>query len=129
MTDQIGILAEIRPGQRPALERVLQQGPPFDLAAEGFEHHEVFLGDKEVIFIFDGPNARTQLQRLAATRSLLGAFVKMSSLVSAPRILEQTFQWDRGAEPASSGSPSYAREHTTREGGHGHSNGDHSRDA
>jgi hypothetical protein len=105
MTDQIAILAEIRPGQRPALERVLHAGPPFDLAAEGFEHHEVFLGDTEVVFIFDGPSARTQLQRLAATRSLLGAFVKMSSLVSAPRILEQTFEWDRRAEPASSGLP------------------------
>lgn len=105
MTDQIGILAEIRPGQRPALEALLQEGPPFDLAAEGFEHHAVFLGDTDVVFIFDGPSARTQLQRLAATRSLLGAFVKMSRLVSAPRILEQTFEWDRRAEPASSGSP------------------------
>ena len=105
MTDQIGILAEIRPGQRPALERLLQEGPPFDPAAEGFEHHEVFLGDTEVVFIFDGPGARTQLQRLAATRSLLGAFVRMSSLVSAPRLLEQTFEWDRRAERASSGSP------------------------
>jgi hypothetical protein len=100
MTDQIAILADIRPGQRAALERILQEGPPFDLAAEGFEHHEVFLGDAEVLFVFDGPSARTQVERLAATRSLLGAFVKMSSVVSAPRILEQTFQWDRRAERA-----------------------------
>jgi hypothetical protein len=105
VTDQIGILAEIRPGQRPALEALLREGPPFDPAAEGFEHHEVFLGDTDVVFLFDGPSARTQLQRMAATRSLLGAFVKMSSLVSAPRILEQTFEWDRHATPASSGSP------------------------
>lgn len=101
MTDQIAILADIRPGQRTALEKMLQDGPPFDLAAEGFEHHEVFLGDADVLFVFDGPSARTQVERLAATRSLLGAFVKMSSVVSAPRILEQTFQWDRQAEPAS----------------------------
>lgn len=100
MTDQIGILAEIRPGQRPALEALLRDGPPFDLRAEGFEHHEVFLGDTDVVFIFVGPSASTQLQRLAATRSLLGAFVKMSSLVAAPRLLEQTFEWDRRAEPA-----------------------------
>lgn len=105
MTDQIGILAEIRPGQRPALEALLQAGPPFDLAAEGFEHHEVFLGDTDVVFLFDGPGARTQIQRLAATTSLLGAFVKMAGLISAPRILEQTFEWDRHATPASSGSP------------------------
>jgi len=105
MTDQIAILADIRPGQRTALERILQEGPPFDLAAEGFEHHEVFLGDADVLFVFDGPSARTQVERLAATRSLLGAFVKMSSVVSAPRILEQTFQWDRRTEPASQPAP------------------------
>lgn len=101
MTDQIAILADIRPGQRAALEHILQDGPPFDLAAEGFEHHEVFLGDADVLFVFDGPSARTQVERLAATRSLLGAFVKMSGVVSAPRVLEQTFAWDRPAEPAS----------------------------
>ncbi|HEX3331874.1 MAG TPA: hypothetical protein VHS27_18265 [Gaiellales bacterium] len=105
MTDQIAILAEIRPGQRGALERLLQEGPPFDLAEEGFEHHDVFLGDTDVVFVFEGPGARTQLQRLAATRSLLGAFVKMSSLASAPRILEQTFQWNRHAEPAAPSAP------------------------
>jgi hypothetical protein len=105
MTDQIGILAQIRPGQRAALEALLREGPPFDLAAEGFEHHEVFLGDTDVVFLFDGPSARTQIQRMAATRSLLGAFMKMASLVSAPRILEQTFEWDRHAAAASSGSP------------------------
>lgn len=101
MTDQIAILADIRPGQRAALEHILQDGPPFDLAAEGFEHHEVFLGDADVLFVFDGPSARTQVERLAATRSLLGAFVKMSGVVSAPRVLEQTFAWDRPVEPAS----------------------------
>lgn len=105
MTDQIAILAEIRPGQRTALERVLEEGPPFDLAAEGFEHHEVFLGDTDVVFVFDGPSARTQIERLAATKSLLGAFVRMSGFVSAPRTLEQTFAWGRRAERASTGSP------------------------
>jgi hypothetical protein len=101
MTDQIAILAEIRPGQRTALEDLLRDGPPFDPGAEGFEHHEVFLGDTDVVFVFEGPSARTQVERLAATRSLLGAFVKLSSLVSAPRILDQTFEWDRSVTPGS----------------------------
>ena len=105
MTDQIAILAEIRPGRRSALEGLLQDGPPFDLAAEGFEHHQVFLGDSDVVFVFEGPSARTQIERLAATKTLLGAFVKMSGLVSAPRILDQTFAWDRRTEAAQSGPP------------------------
>ncbi len=95
MTDQIAILAQIRPGQRPALEHLLENGPPFDLAAEGFEHHEVFLGDTDVIFVFTGPGALSQLERVAAARDGFSELLKMSTLVTAPRILSQTFEWQK----------------------------------
>jgi hypothetical protein len=93
MTDQIGIIAEIRPGRRAALEHMLAAGPPFDLAAEGFEHHEVLLGDQEVLFLFTGPGARSQLERMAASRSFLSQIARMAGVVSAPRVLDQTFEW------------------------------------
>ena len=67
MTDQIAILAEIRPGKRADLERVLAEGPPFDLTKEGFEHHEVFVGDSDVVFVFTGPGAASQVRRMAGT--------------------------------------------------------------
>jgi hypothetical protein len=93
MTDQIGIIAQIRPGRREALEHMLAQGPPFDLALEGFEHHEVFLGDDDVVFLFTGPGARSQLERMAASRSFLTEIARLSDLVSAPRLLDRTFEW------------------------------------
>lgn len=96
MTDQIGIAATIRPGRRRALEGMLGEGPPFDLAREGFEHHEVLLGDEDVVFLFTGPGARSQLERMAASRSFLAEVARMSDLVSAPRLLDQTFEWSRG---------------------------------
>ncbi len=95
MTDQIAILAEIKPGKRADLERALAQGPPFDLAKEGFEHHEVFLGDTDVVFVFTGPGAASQLRRMAATPELFRHVIKMTNLVSAPRLLQQTFRWAR----------------------------------
>jgi hypothetical protein len=95
MTDQIAIVAEIRPGKRAELERVLAAGPPFDPAAEGFEHHEVFLGDDVVAFVFTGPGAASELRRMAGTAQLFRQVVKMTNLLSAPRLLEQTFQWRR----------------------------------
>jgi hypothetical protein len=96
MTDQIGIAATIRPGRRRELERMLAEGPPFDPAREGFEHHEVLLGDEDVVFVFTGPGARSQLERMAASRSFLAEVARMSDLVSAPRVLDQTFEWSRG---------------------------------
>ena len=95
MTDQIAILAEIRPGKRADLERMLAEGPPFDLTREGFEHHEVFMGDSDVVFVFTGPSAASQLRRMAATPELFRQVVKMTDVIAAPRLLQQTFQWSR----------------------------------
>jgi hypothetical protein len=95
MTDKISVIAQIRPGKRDELERLLEKGPPFDLADEGFERHEVFLGDSDVVFLFSGPGAFTQLERMAASRALFAHVLKMTGLVSAPRVLNQTFEWHR----------------------------------
>ena len=100
MTDQIAVLAEIRPGKRTALERALEQGPPFDLGMEGFEHREVFMGDTDVVFIFTGPGAAGELRRIAATPELFRQAIHMADVLAAPRLLEQTFRWNRrGGEP------------------------------
>jgi hypothetical protein len=99
MTDKIAVIAQIRPGKREQLERLLENGPPFDLQAEGFERHEVFVGDTDVVFIFTGPGAVTHLERMAASRALFAHVLKMTGLVSAPRMLTQTFEWHRPSRP------------------------------
>ena len=100
MTDKISVIAQIRPGKREQLERLLEQGPPFDLEAEGFERHEVFVGDSDVVFIFAGPGTVTHLERMAASRALFAHVLRMTGLVSAPRLLNQTFEWHRPARTA-----------------------------
>jgi hypothetical protein len=95
MTDKISVIAQIRPGKRDELERLLEKGPPFDLEHEGFERHEVFVGDSDVVFLFSGPGAFTQLERMAASRALFAHVLKMTGLLSAPRVLNQTFEWHR----------------------------------
>lgn len=100
MTDQIAIVAEVRPGKRADLERMLEHGPPFDLAKEGFEHHEVFLGDTDIVFVFTGPGAASQLRRMAATPELFRQAIHMSDILAAPRLLQQTFEWGRAHQGA-----------------------------
>src|SRR4029079_12701726 len=87
---------------KPALEKRLQEGPPFDLAAEGFERHEVFVGDKDVVFVFTAPAAASQLARMAETPALFRHVLAMTGILAAPRMLQQTYRWDRPAreEPA-----------------------------
>jgi hypothetical protein len=95
MIDRISVIAQIRPGKREELERLLEKGPPFDLEAEGFDRHEVFLGDSDVVFVFSGPGAVSRLERMAASRALFAHVLKMTGLVSAPRVLNQTYEWHR----------------------------------
>jgi hypothetical protein len=120
MTDQIAIVAEIRSGMKPALEKRLQDGPPFDLAGEGFERHEVFIGDTDVVFVFTGPGASSQLARMAATPALFRHVLAMTGIVAGPRLLQQRYRWDRHArdgpasDPFSVGSRAGDRDPATR---------------
>jgi hypothetical protein len=95
VTDRIAVLAEIRPGKRGDLERALAEGPPFELDREGFEHHEVFVGDADVVFAFTGPGAAAEFRRLAATPELFRHVIHMADILAAPRLLERTFHWER----------------------------------
>lgn len=100
MTDKVAVVARIRPGRRADLVHLLENGPPFDLAAEGFEHHAVYLGDEEVVFLFTGPSALTQIERMAGSRALFSHVLKMTGLVSSPRLLTSTFEWTRASATA-----------------------------
>jgi hypothetical protein len=62
----------------------------------------VFVGDRDVVFVFTGPGAVSQLARMAATPALFRHVLAMTGLVTAPRLLHQTYRWDRqsGDEPA-----------------------------
>ncbi len=103
MTDQVAIVAEIRPGKRGDLERLLEQGPPFDLALEGFEHHEVFVGDTDAVFVFTGPSAMSQLERMAAAQALVPHMLDLSHILAKPRPLQRTFGWRRLPVPGPAG--------------------------
>jgi hypothetical protein len=96
---RIAFVAEIRPGRKGDLERILSEGPPFDLAGAGFQRHRVFVGDHDAVFLFEGINPLKAVQTLATQRSLTAQISKMMGILSAPRFLGEVYAWDR-PEPA-----------------------------
>ena len=96
---RIAFVAEIRAGRKADLERMLAAGPPFDLEASGFEHHRVFVGDNDAVFLFEGVNPLKAVQALATQRALTRQITQMMGILSAPRFLGEVYTWDR-AEPA-----------------------------
>jgi len=87
-------------GAADVLERTLDAGPPFSLAEHGLTRHLVFLGDTDVVLIFEGDQPLGDVRRLAASVGL-GHLTKMATLVANPRVLPQSFVWNAAArEPA-----------------------------
>ena len=89
---QIAVIAQIRPGKHPELKQLIRQGPPFDLAEQGFTRHQAFLGDNDVVLVFEGATPATDTQRLIATLGA-GQLAQFGTLVSAPRMLSESFDW------------------------------------
>jgi hypothetical protein len=95
MTQRIAFTAHVRPGERERLERMFQSGPPFDPDRSGFDHHAVFLGDEDVVFLFEGDDPLPAVRRLAAQPGLLRDVVKMAGTVSSPRMMREIYSWSR----------------------------------
>lgn len=88
INDRVAILAEIRPGKRADLERALAHDHPLGLPGKSFEHPEVFLGDTEVIFVFTGPGAASQLREMAESPEHFPQATRMTEILTAPRLLQ-----------------------------------------
>jgi hypothetical protein len=95
MNTRIAVAAKIRPGSRAKLEQMLSEGPPFDLADAGFDRHQIYLGDEDVFFLFEGGSPISAVKRLAAERSLMSHVLRMAGVVSAPHLLAEAYSWDR----------------------------------
>jgi hypothetical protein len=95
MNTRIAVAAKIRPGKRAKLEQMLSEGPPFDLADAGFDHHQVFLGDEDIFFLFEGGSPVSAVKRLAAERTLMGHVLRMAGVLSSPHLLAEEYSWDR----------------------------------
>jgi len=49
-----------------AARRLVEEGPPFDVARNGLERHHVFVSESEVAFLFEGEGAAGVVDSLAA---------------------------------------------------------------
>lgn len=78
------------------VRELLAAGPPFDPAGVGLSRHQVFLTDREAVFVFEAP-ARSVLERLVADPSLwAAAAAAWEDLVAGPaRLAEDAYSWAR----------------------------------
>lgn len=92
MSHTVVVTAQIRPGKRQQLAAILAEGPPFDLAAKGFSRHQAFLGDQQLVLIFEGERAITNVRSLAASLPL-SEVTRLGGLVAHPQVLSEGYEW------------------------------------
>lgn len=95
MSTRIAFTARIQRSERAHLEQRFRGGPPFDPERAGFDHHAVFLGDEDIVFLFEGDNPLTAVRRLEAEPGLFRDVIKLAGKVKSPHFLEEVYSWTR----------------------------------
>jgi len=96
MDNQVVVVGTIASGKREELEKLLADGPPFDLARSGFTNHYAFVGERTVVFVFEGVEARQHLQDLTK-RLPMKELARMGRLVHHPELLTERVSWTPAA--------------------------------
>jgi hypothetical protein len=103
MDDQVVVVGTIRPGKRDELEKLLAAGPPFDLATSGFTNHYAFVGDRTVVFVFEGGDAHQHLRDLTK-RLPMKELARMGMLVHHPELITERVSWMPARNAAAAGA-------------------------
>jgi hypothetical protein len=96
---RIVVVAPLKEGARETARLLLEDGPPFDPSRTRLTGHHVHLTETEVIFAFEGPDVRGIVESLIGEASVLQAATAWRECLSGrPRIAEEIYRWERGAE-------------------------------
>jgi len=95
--EQLAIVARLRPGTEGEARKLIDQGPPFEIAESGLERHTVYLSAGEVVFVFEGHEVEGVVDAMTEDPfrpTLSDAFASWRPLVEdKPRIARPIFSW------------------------------------
>jgi hypothetical protein len=95
-TSSVAVVVPLRRGSAEKVRSLLRQEPPFD-PGTGFRRHQVFVGEQEVVFVFEGEDVREGLQRLARAPTVWKAAAAWEECIAGPpRLAEQSYAWPLG---------------------------------
>lgn len=93
---RIVVVAPLKAGCRDAARLLIENGPPFDPGTTRLTAHEVFLTDREVVFLFEGENARAAVEELVGDPGVWRAATAWRECLDGrPRLADETYAWTR----------------------------------
>jgi hypothetical protein len=90
------VVVPLKDGAYEKARVLLRKGPPFELEASDFDRHEVYLTEREVVFVFESAGATATLKLLAKDPSLWKVAAEWEKLMAEkPRKAETAYSWTR----------------------------------
>src|SRR5688572_1210276 len=90
------VVVPLKEGVHEKARSLLAQGPPFELETTEFDRHEVYLTQREVVFVFESPGATATLRLLGEDPSLWKVAAAWQKLMAErPRKAETVYSWAR----------------------------------
>ena len=91
---RIAIIAPLKPSSQEDAASILREGPPFELDANGFERHSVFLSPTAAIFVFEGPSVEATIRELVNDPVRSATFSAWGPLLEgSPQLAHEEFYW------------------------------------
>lgn len=91
------VILPLRRGAAGEARELIAAGPPFDPAAVGLRRHDVFVTDREAIFILEGPEIEKTLERLLKDPSVWQRASRWRSCLGGrPRTADHAYGWADG---------------------------------
>jgi hypothetical protein len=98
---RVALVVPIKRGATEAARRLVEEGPPFDIEQLELDRHHVFISEREVVFVFEGPDAGAIVDALSRSPDVLKAAVRWRNLLAGqPRLADERFGWTRAGRTA-----------------------------
>jgi len=93
---RVAVVVPLRPGAYETALRLVDGGPPFQIADSPLDGHCVYLTEREALFVFEGPEARLVVEQILGEASVWEAASAWRDLLDGkPRVAEIAFAWRR----------------------------------
>jgi hypothetical protein len=96
-SEQVAVVARLREGADAQARELIEQGPPFDPRAMGFNRLAVYLSSGEVVFHFEGIGATEKLGAVIDDMVVSASFSAWAPLLEGtPRLAHESYLWEAG---------------------------------
>ena len=82
--ERVAVVVPLKPGCLERAKELVAKGPPFDPAALGLERHEIYVSERQAVFVFTGPNVREKLEQATRRPTLWRAGLAWRACIAGP---------------------------------------------